>query len=826
MNRKAIILGTVALLSIISASAEGQVTLSIDPATTIAKPDSHIVVCVDFQGMDQEMAITMIQFTLTYDTCVVFWDGTLTYEGTCLDSMGWHIQVHNESYTALEIWLVGGNEMDCNGCGLRIGFVINGDCVQKCGGDSTMLQFSAVVINEGSPKAMTYDGFVVVNSGPYFTSPEDDAEFHVKEGPEEGCDTLCYTITAVDPDGDSLHILWLPHDSTLTNGAAFDTMGPGEWRWCWAPPKRVGNSLAGTCYSDTFVVSSTCEAGGLSSPSCCFDTLVVSTCVDSLHLHAFWPDTTHYHACGRVEIPVLLETNYGLCFEDLNILSLFWELSYDTEQLDVFEVGNEGLITENLGPLTYSINEDLGRIVVSQALNRNLTGCTMPAPVLYVGYEVSGTSEGSSIFELSIDHVKINEAYPRVCWEGGLLHVINFSIEGDVFYSDNGEPIPEAEVMIWVNDSTMTPPADDTVFTDLMGHYGITPVLGCSDYCVRIQMEPLEMPDPTQVITSLDAAYILMHLDGTWPFSHNDSLAADVTRNGAITGYDVSQLLREIVGFETASPVGEWIFEPAYRCYASLSANRTGEDYEGVIIGDVTQNWHNVMSQKLSTFVEDDVSFGFRGHEEEEEEEYYFTFPITFTNADGIIAAQFRVTYDQDVLTAIEARTTELSSGCSLAYKIDPGEIRVAMAGNAPISGSGDIVEIDFKAESAEIDLELYVKINEQTVIKLPFPIKIVMGECPSDYALHQNYPNPFNPGTDITYQLSAVRSAVHTTLKIYNILGQEVRTLVNESQKPGSYIITWDGRDEYGNEVSGGLYFYRLEAGEWTATRRMLLLK
>jgi hypothetical protein len=501
-------------------------------------------------------------------------------------------------------------------------------------------------------------------------------------------------------------------------------------------------------------------------------------------------------------------------------------LSYDTESLDVFEVGNEGLITEHLGPLTYLIDEEAGSINVTQTYAPVLTGCGMPEPILYVGFEISGTTEASTLLELSIDHVKMNEAYPRVCWEGGFIRVSHFSIEGDLFYSDNGEPISEAEVKIWVNDSTMTPPADDTVYTDFSGHYGIASILGCSDYCVAVQMEPLEMPDPTQVITSLDAAYILMHLDGTWPFSHNDSLAADVTQNGEITGYDVSQLLRELVGFETSSPIGEWIFEPAHRCYTNLSANRVGEDYEGVIIGDVSQNWSNISGLKVSTIIEDDVSIGFRGHEEEEEEEIYVTFPIFFKNANGIIAAQFRLTYDSDVLTAILARTTELSAQCSLAYKIDPGEIRVAMAGNTPMSGSGAIVEIEFKAESGEIDLELYVKINEQMVIKFPYPIKFVVSEPPSQYVLYPNYPNPFNPTTSIQYSVVSDQSPPHITLKIYNILGQEVRTLVNETQKPGVYSVTWDGRDGGRNEVPGGIYFYRLKAGAWTATKRMLLLK
>ncbi|MFQ6091288.1 MAG: cohesin domain-containing protein [bacterium] len=712
MGRWDTILVAVILLSIGALSAGGEVSLSVDPATSIAKPDSHAVVCIDFGGVSPEMAITLVQFTLSFDTCVVFWDSTITFDATCLDSLGWHIQVHNESYTDLQVWMTGGQIMDCDGCGLRIGFVVNGDCVQACGGDSALLHLSDVVINEGLPAAIPNDGLVIVNRGPYFTSPEDGTQFHLKEGPDEGCDTLCSTITAVDPDGDSLHIQWLADDSTSANGATLDTLGPGMWQFCWAPPKRVGNSLAGACYSDTFVVYSTCGAGGLGSPSCCFDTIVVSSCVDSLHLHAFWPDTTDYHACGRVEIPVYLETNYGLCFEDLDIMSIYLELNYDTEHLNVFEVGNEGLVTEHLGPLTYSVNGDLGSIIVSLAFNSKLTGCAMPAPIVYVGFERAGGAQAGNLLELSIDHVKINEAYPRVCWEGGSLHVINYSIEGNLFYSDNGEPVPGAEVKMWVNDSTMTPPADDTVYTDPNGHYGISPILGCSDYCVKVQMDPIDVPDSTQVITSLDAAYILLHVDGTWPFSRNDSLAADVTGTGEITPSDAAQLLREIVGHETGWPIGEWIFEPLYRCYANLSASRTGEDYEGVIIGDVTQNWPNISGPKVGTVADPDVIPEDRVREQEEEE--YFTFPITFENADGIIAAEFRLTYHPEILTAVEVRTTELSAGFYLEYKIDPGEIRVAMAGDSPMSGSGAIVEIEFKTKSGETDLEIYIKINEQ----------------------------------------------------------------------------------------------------------------
>lgn len=90
----------------------------------------------------------------------------------------------------------------------------------------------------------------------------------------------------------------------------------------------------------------------------------------------------------------------------------------------------------------------------------------------------------------------------------------------------------------------------------------------------------------------------------------------------------------------------------------------------------------------------------------------------------------------------------------------------------------------------------------------------------PESFALLQNYPNPFNALTDIRYQIPNTRykiseargkRPIHTTLKIYNILGHGVRMLVNEPQEAGHYTATWDGRDESGQEVASGIYFYRL---------------
>jgi glucose/arabinose dehydrogenase len=90
-------------------------------------------------------------------------------------------------------------------------------------------------------------------------------------------------------------------------------------------------------------------------------------------------------------------------------------------------------------------------------------------------------------------------------------------------------------------------------------------------------------------------------------------------------------------------------------------------------------------------------------------------------------------------------------------------------------------------------------------------------------FVLYTNHPNPFNNSTMINYQLAMNTKA---TLRIYNALGQEVRTLVNGHQTTGSHEVTWDGRDNFGRTVASGVYLYRLEAGGQVKTRKLVLLK
>lgn len=100
---------------------------------------------------------------------------------------------------------------------------------------------------------------------------------------------------------------------------------------------------------------------------------------------------------------------------------------------------------------------------------------------------------------------------------------------------------------------------------------------------------------------------------------------------------------------------------------------------------------------------------------------------------------------------------------------------------------------------------------------------KSQVSEFPENVTLMQNYPNPFNPMCEIEYALS---TDCQVTLSIYNILGQKVRVLVDEYQDGGFKSVKWDGKDDQGQEVASGVYFYRLQAKDFVQAKKMLLLR
>jgi hypothetical protein len=203
-----------------------------------------------------------------------------------------------------------------------------------------------------------------------------------------------------------------------------------------------------------------------------------------------------------------------------------------------------------------------------------------------------------------------------------------------------------------------------------------------------------------------------------------------------------------------------------------------------------------------------------------------------------VAGVQLDISYDPNEITLLEPALTSRTEGLQVFSSAQDGIQRIGIvdvsgqnyvpAGESPLivlRGKGtDLSSIKIKEailvdkDANKIPVEIVGEMNkgeEGSEVKESF--------VPKDFSLSQNLPNPFNPQTEISYDLP---NACHVKLSIYNLLGQKIKTVVDEYQTTGQKTVHWDGRDDRGNEVASGIYFYRIQAGDFTDAKKMMLMK
>jgi len=205
--------------------------------------------------------------------------------------------------------------------------------------------------------------------------------------------------------------------------------------------------------------------------------------------------------------------------------------------------------------------------------------------------------------------------------------------------------------------------------------------------------------------------------------------------------------------------------------------------------------------------------------------------PIAINDATGLLSGGISVKYDPTMLKAVAVTAFPLLSGNYWQANTQlEGEVRIAFAGTTPIEGRGNLLKIEFEVlphsdgKTSPIILSRVDLSNSLTITKQNGSVKVLTPNS----ALLPNFPNPFNPETWLPYQLSTDANVV---IQIHNTKGQLIRFIFAGWQTAGSYIakdraVYWDGRDNLGEKVSSGVYFYTLQADDFKATRRMIMVK
>ena len=212
---------------------------------------------------------------------------------------------------------------------------------------------------------------------------------------------------------------------------------------------------------------------------------------------------------------------------------------------------------------------------------------------------------------------------------------------------------------------------------------------------------------------------------------------------------------------------------------------------------------------------------------------------VSAANASALNGFGLELAYDAgefEFVNAVPAENDLLKSGggATPLFGCWPGEGRVfaanAIIESGAVSGEGALAAFTFRVLRAfegvaRFEIAQGVVFDaDQLKNPVVMPAALEVRSTPTEFALHRNYPNPFNPHTSIPYDLAEGGDVV---LRIYNLLGQEVRTLVRKSQPPGRYTVPWNGSDNRGVPVSSGIYFYQITVtGGFQDARRLILIR
>ncbi|HAP34744.1 MAG TPA: hypothetical protein DCQ28_01935 [Bacteroidetes bacterium] len=297
-------------------------------------------------------------------------------------------------------------------------------------------------------------------------------------------------------------------------------------------------------------------------------------------------------------------------------------------------------------------------------------------------------------------------------------------------------------------------------------------------------------------ITAYDAALVLQNFVDTTMFTSLQKRIGDVSGNGEISALDASYLLQYSVGLISSFPGG---LGKQQQVQAILSA------------------------------------FSFRIEKSKEPNQYDLY--ISVNKPSQVFGLSMDLGYDSSIVIPNSFYKTALTDSMVMASKFFSDQVKIAMAGINPMNNAGDIIKFSFLLKDPNYPKNALLFTMKKFILNETDHTNEIGGitlnvrdlaQLPTVYKLEQNFPNPFNPTTTISYQLPDASSV---KIVIYNMLGQEIITLINEQQSTGYFSMLWNGMDNSNRKVSSGVYIYRIEAvglqnKRFIDVKKMMLIK
>jgi hypothetical protein len=461
------------------------------------------------------------------------------------------------------------------------------------------------------------------------------------------------------------------------------------------------------------------------------------------------------------------------------------------------------------------------------------------------------------------------------------------ALSGKLTYYSSKKPIASGTVRITYSGlgNATDLPIDPTILTDTLGKFNFSPIPpGAS---VTLSVAPSDSVGDPAIDTSLTAGDALLAFrgrdGGPTPLTGYQKLAADVNGDLRVTSVDAFAILQRATGgltsfkdIDLTGGRGNWVFvdsaykmtgfnwqtAPQMRAYAQLDTSRLKENFYGILLGDVLPSYagHSNGLQKdysiagvnstNDVLASGAVQISVPSVTNASVGDTLYLPLVLNTNRNPVGSFNATVNYNTDVLkyAGSYARSSKLSglAGWSMEVHGNTGKGKVNIGAADfeqqmnPITGAGEALTLKFivlgsskwvdssnvtisnisATDTAAVDLAV-VAVNGKIITN-------GMAGVPATYALLQNYPNPFNPSTHISFALP--EQAV-TSVVIYNILGQSVRSFGVTALQAGYHEVIWDAKNDNAQTVASGVYFYRLNVvsasgKKFTDVKRMMLLK
>jgi len=523
---------------------------------------------------------------------------------------------------------------------------------------------------------------------------------------------------------------------------------------------------------------------------------------------------------GSIEVPINLER-----LSENDIYGVKLTICYAPSVLEAIGLNSSGTIIEEWSNSFKKIKD--GQIRIALAGN-------LPIPkdgkLVKIKFKVLGKPGQASAINF-ID-ARLNEGFPVALTENGYFIVSDkCCISGSFKYCINEEPVDSVLVTLIGN-------SNDSTYSDSSGYYCF-----CDLSVEGFELKPTLNGKINGAISPLDASYVLQFIEGNFPLTPCQMLAADVNKDSSVTIQDAEYILNYCVSDENKFPTkNDWTFIPTDfkiteenwykvpedRKYASFENGLENQDFQAVLFGDVTVNWHQDQSS-LSKNNFSPVSLLMIG-------DPVLISPEKLRLNIGIDAIPdlrsfgLGLKYVSDIVEDIKVIPTEMIQNHVLVYHSQNSHLKIAAAGSQPIEGTGSLLQLEVElAENAQQEMSNALTITEFSLnewrsdgLNQPVNFKAITA-LPTEFGLAQNFPNPFNNETVIKYQ---VPHKSHVKIAVYNLLGRLVGVLVEQEQAAGFYQIKWNGLDASGRALSSGVYLCRMEAQNYRMVRKLALLR